>query len=126
MQLRRVPLGLAFLLVLVSACSVAAIPHSLVDGTAAESGGTPTMGTCGSNPGVSGDDRSGVITVGSGVVTACTLNFSATLGYTPNCIAVPNSVLAVGVTAISTSAVTFTVLSTIGGGKLYYVCLRGA
>jgi len=88
-------------------------------------GATPSCGTgCAS---VAGNDRVGDITVSSGVVTSVTVNFSATLGATPICLAdANNSAISVGVTSVSTSAVTFGASATLGSGHIYFHCLENA
>lgn len=88
------------------------------------SGTAPSMGTCGSSPSVDGTDFSGVITVGGGVVTACTLNFTYPFARAPVCVASDNSTtVAVSLGTISTTAVTFNTPSTLGGGLIYYICV---
>lgn len=87
------------------------------------SGTVPTMGACGTSPSVIGTDNAGAITVGSGVVTSCTLNFAAAWGQTPVCVQTNNSTAVTGdISAISTTAVTFSFSATLGGGQIYYLC----
>jgi hypothetical protein len=89
------------------------------------SGSTPTMGTCGSSPSVIGDDNHGIITVGGGVVTACTMNFSQTWGSACNviCNESDNSTAVTGdISALSPTAITFSFSATLGGGLIYYQC----
>jgi hypothetical protein len=51
------------------------------------SGRTPTVTSCGSSPAVhSSHDQAGIITVGSGTVTACTVNFSQSFNNIPSCV----------------------------------------
>lgn len=83
--------------------------------------GTPTMGTCGSSPSVSGTNSNGTIAVGSGVVTSCAMNFSTTLGAAPTCTVTPSLALAVGL-ATSTTALTIAIITSLGDGKLFYHC----
>lgn len=97
------------------------LPRWLYADTNMQGVGTPTVSACGSGPSVSGSDALGIITVGSGVVTSCTLSFSKTYPWAPTCVLTPNSVLAIGV-APTTSEFVASVLSTIGGGKIYYRC----
>jgi hypothetical protein len=112
----------ALLVLLLLTTSVWALPVALTDGTAATLSGTPTVSSCGTSPSVSGDNGSGIITVGSGVsVLSCTLSFSATLSAAPVCIAVPNSAISLGVST-STTALTITMALTLGDGKIFYVC----
>lgn len=88
------------------------------------SDGAPSMGTCGTSPSVSGSDTVGTITVGTGIVTSCTLNFSTTLIWAPDCVAIANfgSILSVTVTGVTASSVTFGSSLSIGGGKIVYHC----
>jgi hypothetical protein len=87
---------------------------------------TTTMGTCGTSPSVTGDNNEGVITVGGGVVTACTLNF-ANGGWGTGCTVVcnesDNSTTVTGdISALSSTSVTFSFSATLGGGLIYYQC----
>lgn len=85
-------------------------------------GRTPTVGTCGTSPSVTGNDEAGVINVGSGTVTACTLTHGFTNWRTWGCTVNANSAAYVYVSSASTSSNTFTASANIGGGKLYYRC----
>lgn len=88
-------------------------------------GGTPSISTCGVTPSVSGNDTAGTITVGSGVVTACTLTFAKVRTNAPRVVGcVPNSALACGVTSKSTSAVTFSFAATLGSGTVDYLIVE--
>lgn len=85
--------------------------------------GTPTVGTCGTSPTVNGTNSNGTITVGSGVVTTCTLSFSVTLSAVPICIASSSSgSISTGITSISTSSVVIGLSATLGSGTIYYHC----
>ena len=87
------------------------------------SDGTPTVASCGSSPSVAGTDMAGVITTGGGVVTACTLNFSATLSGAPACMVTTNATtLTIGITSISSSALVVGLSLTLTSGKIYYMC----
>ena len=83
--------------------------------------GIPTMGTCGTSPSVTGTDQGGKITVGSGVVTSCVLNFSQTYPNAPKCVATADATVALSA-APTTSVLTIGAVSTIGGGSVYYYC----
>jgi hypothetical protein len=85
-----------------------------------------TMGTCGTTPSVVGDNNEGIITVGGGVVTACTMNF-ANGGWGAGCNVVcsesDNSTTVTGdISALSSTSVTFSFSATLGGGLIYYQC----
>jgi hypothetical protein len=88
------------------------------------SDGTPNVTTCGSgSPSVSGTDQSGVITLGTVAVTACTLNFSTTLSAAPACIVVTGSSLSVAfITSTSTSQMVLGLTVSLPSGKVYYFC----
>ena len=91
--------------------------------------GTATIGTCGTSPSmISGStDSYGGINVGSGTVTSCTVNFSKTLSAAPFCTVSDNSTtIFADISAVSTTAVTFSTGSSIGSGKIYYHCLGGS
>lgn len=91
--------------------------------SASTSDGTPTVATCGTSPSVAGTDGAGVITTGSGTVTACTLNFSATLGAAPSCIlATSATTITPAITSVSTSALVIGLSLTLTSGKIYYHC----
>lgn len=89
-------------------------------------GAIPTCGAgCASLSAVS-NDRAMDITVSAGVVTAVTVNFSATLSSAPICVGSTNtaSVGGAAVTARSTTAVTFGTPSSIGSGHIYAHCFE--
>jgi len=86
-------------------------------------GGTATVTTCGATPNgsVAGNNSRGVVTVGGGAVTACTLNFSGTLPAAPVCVVTGSAAATpVGVTSISTSALVLN--GTLTGQTVYYHC----
>jgi hypothetical protein len=55
-----------------------------VNGDFYTSGTTPTVSSCGASPAISGTDVSGLVTIGSGAVTSCTINFHAALPNAPH------------------------------------------
>ena len=88
------------------------------------SGTVPTMGTCGTSPSVDGTDLEGVITVGSGVVTSCTINFASPYARAPVCVCSDNSTtVSCSNGTISTTAYTINTSATLGGGLLSYICM---
>lgn len=94
------------------------------DGTALTMAGTPALSSCGTTPTLAAGstDYAGTINVGSGVTTACTLSFSATMTNAPACIVSTSlTTVTAGVTT-STSAMTVGMSLTLGGGKISYVC----
>jgi hypothetical protein len=88
-------------------------------------GGTPTVSTCGTSPSISGNDTAGTITVGAGVVTACTITFAKVRTNIPRVVGVVTGgglSIAGGYSAKSTSAVTFSFAATVGAGTFdYYI-----
>lgn len=88
-------------------------------------GGTPTVSSCGTSPSISGNDTAGTVTVGSGVVTACTITFARTRLNTPKVVGVVTGGglnIAGGYSAKSTTAVTFSFAATVGAGTFdYYI-----
>lgn len=93
------------------------------DGDIVSSGTAPSMGTCGSSPSVDGTDTLGVITVGSGIVTSCTMNWANTKTRNPVCTMSTNSTAVTGdITTTTTSSITFGFSATLGGGTINYIC----
>lgn len=91
----------------------------------ASTGTAPALSACGTTPTISGTDTKGAITVGTGVVTACTATFATAYTTMPICVASSNTTgVFVSTVTISTSTVTFGTNSTLGGGIIYYVCMQ--
>lgn len=112
-----------FLLALLIVCSTLAEAATY---SPVGSNGTPTTASCGTGNGsVVGTDAAGVITLGTVAVTACTLNFSATLSAAPVCTAVTGSAASVAfITSVSTSALVLGLTVTLPGGTVYYHCTK--
>ena len=88
-------------------------------------GGTPTLGTCGTSPSVSGKDEGGTITVGTTMGTGCTLNFSQTYGAAPACVVISENGGDVALTA-GTSTTALIIQDTnnlVDSSKLHYICI---
>ncbi len=87
-------------------------------------GGPATVATCGTTPSISGGDASGTLTIGTGAVTACTINFSHTYtGANIKCAVIPNSATAVALSwTTTTSAVSISLSVSLPGGILTYLC----
>ena len=102
-----------------------AIITNAITGHAVSSGVTPaSVSSCGTgSPSVAGNDSVGVITIGSGTVTACTLNFKTAWSSTPTCVGNATNATAIGITTVSTSLVTFAIAAS-GSAKLYYHCIQ--
>jgi hypothetical protein len=88
-------------------------------------GNAPTVSSCGTSPSgsVVGDDNQGIITVGGGVVTACTLTFASSWGVTPVCTISDNSTAITGdISSLSATGMTTSFSASFGGGLVYYQC----
>lgn len=87
-------------------------------------GNAPTVSTCGTTPSgsVVGDDTSGTVTVGGGVVTSCTITFYATKGKTIHPMVQVEGATAIASTVSAKSSTGFTVTfaATLGGGSFDY------
>lgn len=122
---RLLSLSSLFVAILAAALCVDGRLHAQmarIDGTSVMSGAAPNVTSCGSGAVVAGTDHAGIITVGSGVITACTLNFSATLAVTPACVATTSLATVVVALTPSASSVAAALSLTLGGGKIYYLC----
>lgn len=90
-------------------------------------GTAPTVSSCGSTPNgsVSGTNTAGVISVGGGITTACTLNFSgAGFPQAPVCVVSDNSTtVASSNGTITSTAATFNTSASLSGGLIYYICI---
>jgi hypothetical protein len=85
----------------------------------------PAISSCGTTPSAAAgsNNQGGTITIGTGVVTACTLTFTSTLVRTPRCTAGTNSAsIVANATSVSTTAVAFGFSADLGGGLLRYRC----
>lgn len=86
-------------------------------------GSVPSISSCGSSPAIVGNDNTGIITVGSGTVTACTMTFAKTWTNTAICTEMDDSTaLTPDITSVSSSSITFGFSATIGSGHIYYQC----
>lgn len=87
--------------------------------------GTPTAGTCGTSPSIvaGSTDGAGSINIGTGVVTNCAVNFSATLSATPTCVITTNSTTTVpAITTLTTSVLTVGLSVSLPSGKISWIC----
>lgn len=86
------------------------------------SNGTPTCGTGCSSITAGSTDSRGSMTSGASV-SAITLNFSATLPYTPVCvISDSNTTATADISTVSTSVLTVSLASALSAVKIYYIC----
>lgn len=60
-----------------------------VKGHVANSGSAATVGTCGTTPANTGNDTRGVVTLGTGSPTACTVTFASAYATAPYCVITP-------------------------------------
>ena len=60
-----------------------------VSGHIANSGAAASIGTCGTSPVISGNDMRGIVTLGTGSPTACTVTFAAAYATSPHCVITP-------------------------------------
>ncbi len=85
-------------------------------------GATPTVSTCGTgSPTAAGNDTSGRVTVGGGVVTACTVTFKAAKSGTPHVFVEVDGATAIA-HSVTSSGTSFTVTfgATVGSGTFDY------
>lgn len=80
-----------------------------------------TATTCGTAPSILGNDTSGTVSVGSGVVTACTVTFGTPKATVPHAQVTAQNATFGYVTAISTSSATFTFSGSITSAKFSYL-----
>ena len=93
--------------------------HMMSTGTA------PALSACGTTPSIVGTDTKGAITVGTGVVTACTATFATAYATAPVCVANSNTAGAfVAITTATITTITFGTSTAIGGGIIYYHCMQ--
>jgi len=84
--------------------------------------GTPTAGSCGTSPGTpTGTDNNGKIAAGT-TTASCVVNFTQIWGTAPNCIAQDQTTIQALKTSSSTSALTITAASALGGDTLTWQC----
>lgn len=88
-------------------------------------GTAPTMGTCGTTPSIVGNDISGIITTGTGVINTCAFTFAKAYTNQPPCFVTPEDPTT-ALTAISTTT-TLTIDAGVPAippsSKIYYFCI---
>src|SRR3990167_6404948 len=95
-----------------------------LNGHVTYSGINASTTSCGTLPDVVGNDSVGTVTIGTGIVTACTLTCATQYINAPVCVMTINTSAVTGsITDITTSSVTFSFSATVGGGQIYYHCL---
>lgn len=101
-----------------------------VDGAAhvITGGVTPTVSSCGTGATLSAtsNDTSGTVSVGTGVVTSCTITFGVTRSRIPNFVSaiISGTAIATGYSAKSTTAVTFTLGANLASGAFNYLVIE--
>ena len=86
-------------------------------------GASASVGTCGASPSIAGNDNIGTVTIGTGVVTACTVTFANAYTNTPVCVIVPGSTANItGLTSVSTTAFVAGFSASAAGGTFHYIC----
>lgn len=85
----------------------------------------PTVTGCGTGATVLGNDSAGVITMGTGVVTTCTLTFARAWVVAPVCVGTPTLAVTVSVTPPTTTQVDWAFSLTLASAKLFYLCTYG-
>ncbi|MFL6352715.1 MAG: hypothetical protein ACJ74Z_12825 [Bryobacteraceae bacterium] len=79
--------------------------------------------SCGTSPTIAGSDSAGVVVVGSGAVTSCTIPFTTAFASSPICTANDNTNFLVLKPSASTTALTLTAQSSFNGDTLSYICI---
>jgi hypothetical protein len=112
-------------IVFVSGYSVGLGQIAKPDGTLLTSGGTPSVSSCGTSPTLASGstDTAGIINVGSGVVTSCTLTFSTAMSSAPSCVVSTSLATVVAGISTTTSAATIALSVSLGSGNIHYHCL---
>ncbi len=82
----------------------------------------PTPSSCGTSPTVAGSDTAGLITVGSGATTACTVTFSSTWTTAPYCVLSWQTNLVSMQYTVSATAISITQTGT-ASDKINYICM---
>ena len=127
LQLKAI-LGVAaavFALMIIAAFTTANRQIAKTDGTALSNGGAPSVSSCGGSPSLESgaSDTAGIIDVGSGIVTSCTVTFSQAMAAAPSCVVASSLPSVTAGVSTSTAALTVALSITLGGGKIYYVCV---
>jgi hypothetical protein len=94
-------------------------PFRIVGGT------NPAMvvQSCGTSPSITGSDSAGIVLVGNGTVTSCTIPFATAFANPPICTANDNSDFLVLKPSASTTALTLAAQSSFAGDTLSYICI---
>lgn len=87
-------------------------------------GAVPLISACGATPNgsVVGNDHSGKITIGGGIVTSCTMTFANTWTNPPSCTVLPNTAVTSGTGSTTTTVFTLGAGATFAGDIIMYNC----
>lgn len=86
-----------------------------------DTGSSPTLGTCGTSPAISGTDIAGVVTMGTASPTGCVITFATTYASAPYCVVTWQTNIATMQYTVSASAITLTQTGT-NSNKVNYIC----
>lgn len=86
---------------------------------------TPAVSSCGTSPTIAGDDKAGMVTVGTGSPTACTITFFQAYNNAPYCVLSWGSILAAEAYTVSASGIAITQTGT-SSDKITYHCIGPA
>lgn len=98
---------------------------SSASGALSTNGAAPVVSACGTTPTIRGNNYGGVITTGSGPISACTITFTPAFGTVPSCVA-SNTSTGAGIAAATTT----TTLVMTGSGVdmtsdiVNYICVQ--
>ena len=98
-----------------------------VKGHIANSGTAATVGSCGTSPTISGNDTKGVVALGSGGVTACTITFNASYSSAPACVATwqgSSAQTAVITANPAVASLTLYFSTSVSSGSFAYHCMQ--
>lgn len=99
-----------------------------VAGHVANSGATATVGTCGTSPAITGNDMRGVVTLGTGSPTACTVTFSSAYATAPYCVLTPyggtTGAIQYWITTTTTTLVMNFSAAPTASQKFHYLCVQ--
>jgi hypothetical protein len=83
---------------------------------------TPVVTSCGTSPTITGSDFAGLVTVGTGTPTTCTITFSATFSGIPVCVVNSATQLAAFSYTVSATAIAVTQTAT-SSNLIRYICV---
>jgi trimeric autotransporter adhesin len=79
--------------------------------------------SCGASPTIAGSDSAGIVLVGTGTVTSCTIPFATAFANPPICTANDNTDFLVLKASTSTTALTLSAQSSFASDALSYICI---